>query len=46
LINGIGHSVWSLRRFGYSPGVFTAPLLLILALYMVTQLKSAKQRAA
>jgi hypothetical protein len=46
LINGIGHSVWSLRRFGYSPGVFTAPLLLILALYMVAQLKSAKQRAA
>jgi hypothetical protein len=42
-VNGIGHSLWSLWRFGYTPGVFTAPLLVILALYMVAQLRSANQ---
>jgi uncharacterized protein with HXXEE motif len=43
LVNGIGHSLWSLWRFGYSPGVITAPLLVILALYMMAQLRSAKR---
>src|SRR3954453_8035066 len=28
-INGIGHPLWSLRAGGYTPGVMTAPLLLI-----------------
>jgi hypothetical protein len=30
-INGIGHPLWSLRQGGYTPGVATAPLLLVLA---------------
>jgi hypothetical protein len=38
LINGIGHPLWSLREGGYTPGLATAPLLLILALYLGRQL--------
>lgn len=37
-INGIGHLLWSLSQFRYSPGVLTSPLLLMFALYMVVQL--------
>ena len=39
-INGIGHPAWSLRQGGYTPGVFTAPVLLVLALYLGSQLRS------
>jgi len=46
LVNGIGHPVWSLSQGGYTPGVLTAPLLLILALYMANQLRSQKRSAA
>lgn len=42
LINGIGHPLWSVSQGGYTPGVLTAPLLLILALYMASQLRSEK----
>jgi hypothetical protein len=38
IINGIGHSLWSLREGGYTPGLFTAPVLLVLALYLARQL--------
>jgi hypothetical protein len=38
LINGIGHPLWSLREGGYTPGLITAPLLLMLALYLGQQL--------
>lgn len=38
-INGIGHPLWSLRQGAYTPGVLTAPLLLILALYLAAQLR-------
>lgn len=37
-INGIGHPVWSLRQGGYTPGVITAPVLLVLALLLAAQL--------
>ncbi|MEX2180340.1 MAG: HXXEE domain-containing protein [Gemmatimonadaceae bacterium] len=37
-INGIGHPLWSMRQGGYTPGVATAPLLLVLALYLAVQL--------
>jgi len=37
-INGVGHPAWSLIKGGYTPGVATAPLLLILALYLAMQL--------
>ncbi len=38
LINGIGHPAWSLYRGGYTPGVATAPVLLVLAAYLAWQL--------
>ena len=34
LINGIGHPVWSLIEGDYTPGVATAPLLLVLAILL------------
>jgi hypothetical protein len=34
VINGIGHALWTLRQGGYTPGVATAPLLLVLAVYL------------
>jgi hypothetical protein len=37
-INGIGHPLWSLRQGGYTPGVATAPVLLILAINLARQL--------
>jgi len=30
-INGIGHPAWSIVRGGYTPGLATAPILLVLA---------------
>ena len=40
LINGIGHPLWTLTEFAYTPGVVTAPILLILALYVASQLRA------
>jgi hypothetical protein len=36
-INGIGHPAWTLARGGYTPGVLTAPVLLVLSLYIAFQ---------
>ena len=44
VINGVGHPLWSLREGGYTPGVATAPVLLILALYLARQLRDAGRR--
>jgi hypothetical protein len=41
VINGIGHPLWSLREGGYTPGLATAPILLLLALYLAYQLRRA-----
>ena len=38
LVNGIGHPVWSLRERGYTPGVATGLLLLVLTVYLARQL--------
>lgn len=38
IINSIGHSIWGVRERNYVPGVATAPLLLILAIYLAKQL--------
>jgi hypothetical protein len=32
LINGVGHSLWSIQEMRYTPGVATAPVLLVLAI--------------
>ena len=38
-INGIGHPLWSFREGAYTPGVATAPVLLILAICLAIQLR-------
>lgn len=45
-INGVGHPLWTLRQGGYTPGVLTAPILLVLALYLAFQLRSARRLAS
>jgi hypothetical protein len=42
LINGIGHPLWSIQQRSYTPGVITAPVLLILALVLLSQLAQEK----
>jgi hypothetical protein len=42
IINGIVHPLWSLWEGGYTPGLATAPLLLVLAVYLASQLRSAR----
>jgi hypothetical protein len=39
LVNGIGHPLWTLRQRGYTPGVGTAPILFVLALYLASRLQ-------
>lgn len=38
-INGVAHPLWSLRQGGYTPGVLTAPILLVLALYLASRVR-------
>ena len=45
VINGIGHPLWSLRMGGYTPGVATAPVLLVIALYLGRQLRTLATRS-
>jgi len=44
LVNGVVHSSWSLLELRYTPGVGTAPALLMLALYLAKQLLSGRVR--
>jgi hypothetical protein len=46
LVNGIGHPLWSLTQRAYTPGVATAPILLVLALILARQLRGRSARAA
>ena len=39
IINGMVHPLWSVWIGGYSPGVLTAPMLFILAIYLARQLR-------
>jgi hypothetical protein len=39
LINGIGHPIWAIYERSYVPGVATAPILLILAVYLFNELR-------
>ena len=46
-INGVGHSVWAIIERSYVPGVATAPILIILALYLARQLiKTVPEQSA
>ncbi|HEY8173990.1 MAG TPA: HXXEE domain-containing protein [Dehalococcoidia bacterium] len=42
LINGIGHPLWSLRQGGYTPGLVTAPILLVLSLMLFSQQRASR----
>ena len=46
LVNGIGHPLWSLTQRAYTPGVATAPLLLVLAIVLAKQLRATNATAA
>jgi len=45
-MNGVGHPTWSVLQRGYTPGVITAPFLLVLALYLASQLRVQAQTTA
>jgi hypothetical protein len=45
-MNGIGHPTWSVLQRGYTPGVITAPFLLVLAVYLASQLRVQRRTAA
>jgi hypothetical protein len=42
LVNGVGHPLWSLRQGGYTPGVATAPVLLVLSLLLLAQRRTPR----
>ena len=46
LVNGIGHPLWTLWQGSYTPGVVTAPVLLVLALYLAVQSHRFVQRSS
>ena len=43
-INGIGHPAWTLRQGGYTPGVLTAPILLVVASYLAFQMRKRRRQ--
>lgn len=43
VINGIGHPLWTLRQGSYTPGVATAPVLLVLAVYLANQVRHMRR---
>jgi hypothetical protein len=45
LVNGIGHSLWTLIERRYTPGMGTAPVLLALSVYLAWQLRNSQRRA-
>jgi hypothetical protein len=40
VVNGVVHPLWSMLEWRYTPGVATAPLLLVLALNLARQLRA------
>jgi hypothetical protein len=46
VINGVSHPLWALRIGGYTPGVATAPALLVIALYLRRQLRTIARRSS
>jgi hypothetical protein len=39
MINGIGHPIWAVYEKSYVPGVATAPILLILSVYLFIEFR-------
>ena len=46
VINGLGHPVWTFLQGRYTPGVATAPILLVLSIYLAVQLRRKPQLLA
>jgi hypothetical protein len=46
LVNGVGHPLWTLVQGRYTPGVGTAPVLLVLSVYLGWQLWHASRGKA
>jgi hypothetical protein len=46
LINGVGHPLWSLREMRYTPGLATAPAVLVLAIALVRQARDGARVSA
>jgi len=42
LINGIGHSIWAVAESSYTPGLVTAPILILLAIVLIRLLLKQK----
>jgi len=45
-INGTGHLLWTVRQASYTPGAATAPVLLVLALYLAYRLRRSGGESA
>jgi len=43
-INGVGHPLWTLMQHAYTPGVLTAPALLVLAVALASKLIARRAR--
>ena len=43
LINGIGHSIWSIMQKAYTPGMLTAPVLLLIAIILLKYRQNEKR---
>lgn len=39
-VNGVGHPLWAVRQGSYTPGVATAPVLLVLAVTLLAQVRA------
>ena len=46
LVNGVGHPLWSLRQAAYTPGLATAPIMLVLSLTPLSRLPQARHESA
>jgi hypothetical protein len=44
LVNGVGHPLWSVVQGGYTPGVASAPVLLVLAIALARRLAAVPAR--
>ena len=45
LINGIVHPIWTIMQKAYTPGVLTAPILLVIAIILLKEQLSEKTNA-
>ena len=45
LINGIGHPIWTIVQKAYTPGILTAPILLVIAIILLRKQLNEKTNA-